>query len=175
MSQPLLGTIMMFGGTFAPRNWMPCEGQQLSIASNTALFSILGTTYGGNGVTSFALPDLRGRVPLHQGQGPGLSSYTPGQQGGTENVTLLYNQMPLHTHLVNADSTANGQVTPQGNVLGTLGRTATEKFYSNGTPNTTMNPAMIGAAGGNQPFNILQPYLCVYFVIAIAGIFPSRN
>jgi microcystin-dependent protein len=175
MSQPFIGTIMMFAGNFAPRNWLPCEGQLLPISQYTALFSILGTTYGGNGTTTFALPDLRGRVPLHQGQGPGLSPYVLGQQGGTETVTLLYNQMPLHTHLVNADNTGNGQLTPQGNVLGNLGRSATEKFYSNATPNTTMNPTMIASAGGNQPFNVLQPYLCVYFVIAINGIFPSRN
>jgi microcystin-dependent protein len=175
MSQPFIGTISMFAGNFAPRGWMTCDGQLLSIAQNTALFSILGTSFGGNGQTTFGLPDLRGRVPIHWGQGPGLSTYVLGEQSGSENITLTQSQMPMHTHLVGADATGNGQVTPQNTILGNLGRAAAEKFYSSAAPNTTMNPAMIAAAGGNQPFSIVQPFLCVTFIIAVTGIFPSRN
>jgi microcystin-dependent protein len=150
-----LGEIRMFSGTFAPAGWQMCNGQLLPISQYTALFSIVGTTYGGNGTQTFSLPDLRGRVPVHQGQGIGTGNYVLGENGGTESVTLTTTQMPAHTHLVNVDGTGNGQVTPQGNLLGPLGRSAPEKFYSNGTANATMSPTMIGAAGGSQPVSIL--------------------
>jgi microcystin-dependent protein len=165
----------MFAGNFAPSGWALCNGQLMSISQNAALFSIVGTYYGGNGTQTFALPDLRGRVALHQGQGPGLSPYVVGQVAGTENVTLLSNQMPIHTHLVSADGSAGGKTTPANNFPGTVSPQATEKIYSAGPGNTTMAPNMLGTAGGNQPFSIVQPYLCVTFIIALVGIFPSRN
>jgi microcystin-dependent protein len=165
----------MFGGNFAPSGWALCNGQLLAIQQYSALFSILGTYYGGNGTSNFALPNLQGRVPIHWGQGPGLSPYVIGQMSGTENVTLLNTQMPMHTHLVNADGNAGGKNSPAGNFPGLVAGTAPEKMYSAGPGNTTMNPAMVGTAGGNQPFPIVQPYLAVTFIIALNGIFPSRN
>lgn len=169
MATPFIGMIVMFGGNFAVRNWAFCNGQLISIAQNTALFSILGTTYGGNGQTTFGLPDLRGRVPIHPGQGPGLSNYSLGQMGGVENVTLIANQMPAHNHTLNAKDTAAGDTLPNNNVFSEGG------IYVAGPPNAVMNPASIGNAGGNQPHTNIQPYNCVNFIIALFGIFPSRN
>lgn len=172
MSEPFLGEIIMFGGNFAPRGWAFCSGQLLSIAQNTALFSILGTTYGGNGTTTFALPDLRGRVPIHPGQGPGLSSYVLGEAAGVENVTLLTTQMPAHTHVLtsNASTAAATDTLPTGNFL------ASDNQYTNAS-NTQMNANAVAIAptGGSQPHTNIQPFLCVNFIIALEGIFPSRN
>jgi microcystin-dependent protein len=169
---PFLGEIRMFGGNFAPIGWALCEGQLLGIAQYSALFSILGTTFGGNGTTNFALPDLRGRAPIGQGIGPGLTPFTLGQAGGTESVTLLVNQMPAHTHAVNA----NGDVADKSTVAGSLLANGTKpNYYSDQAVTTTMNPGMIGIAGGSQPFSILQPYMTVTFIIALQGIFPSRE
>jgi microcystin-dependent protein len=165
----------MFGGNFAPSGWALCNGQLLSIAQYSALFAVIGTYYGGNGTTTFALPNMQSRVPIHWGQGAGLSSYVIGQMSGTENVTLLNTQMPIHSHLVNADGNGGGKNSPAGNFPGTVAGTAAEKMYSAGPGNTTMSPTMIGNAGGNQPFPIVQPYLAVTFIIALNGIFPSRN
>lgn len=170
-----LGEIRMFAGNFAPVGWALCNGQLLAINQYTALFSILGTTYGGNGTSNFALPNLQGRVPIHWGTGTGLSPYTIGEMSGSQNVTLLSSQMPIHSHLVNADGGGGGKNVPTNNFPGTVSSSATEKIYSAGPGNTTMNPAMIGNAGGNQPFSIVQPFLCVTFIIALQGIFPSRN
>lgn len=171
MSEPFIGQIVGFGGNFAPRGWAFCNGQLLSIAQSTALFSILGTTYGGNGQTTFGLPDLRGRVPVHWGQGPGLSPYTLGQVSGTETVTLISTQMPVHNHALLASNEDAGAKNPTGQVLAT---TTTSAYVA--TPiDTTMNPASIGAAGGSQPHNNLQPYLAISFIIALEGFFPSRN
>lgn len=174
MSDPFIGQITLFAGNFAPRGWAFCDGQLLPISQNTALFSILGTTYGGDGRTTFALPDLRGRVPLHPGQGPGLSNRQLGEAGGTENVTLLVNQMPNHTHAAQADAGTATQQNPTNHVLASeaAGVTAT---YSSNPPNTTMNPQAIGATGGSQPHNNMPPFLGVNFIIALQGIFPSRN
>jgi microcystin-dependent protein len=191
MSTPFLGMIILVPYNFAPRGWAFCDGSLFSISQNTALFSLLGTTYGGNGVTTFALPDLRGRVPNGQGQGPGLSPYNIGQVGGVENVTLIVNQMPIHTHAITLGSLAaaarakgapgNSQ-TPVGNVpaIEAAGVTAT---YSNQAPDSSMAPGTIAisgaptaaAAGGGQPVGILQPYLTMSYCIALEGIFPSRN
>lgn len=173
MSEPFLGEIRMFGGNFAPTGWQLCNGQLLAINQFAALFAILGTTYGGNGTSTFALPDFRGRVPLHQGSGPGLSTYVPGEQTGTQNVTLLSNNMPIHSHLVNCSS-GGGATTPVGNFPGGVSVGATEKLYST-TTNNQMAAGMIAAAGGNVPVSIIQPILCVTFIIAMVGIFPSRN
>ena len=174
MAEPFIGEIRMFGGNFAPKGWQLCNGQLLSISQFSALFSILGTSFGGNGTTNFQLPNMQGRVPIHQGTGAGLSPYVLGEQGGTELVTLNYNQMPLHTHLVNAVS-GGGQTSPSNNFPGAVSSSATEKIYSAGPGNVTMAGSMIANAGGNQPHANIQPILCVTFIIAITGIFPSRN
>jgi microcystin-dependent protein len=184
MAEPFLGEIRMFASNFAPSGWALCNGQVLSIAQNTALFSLLGTFYGGNGTSTFALPDLRSRVAVHAGEGSGLSNYVLGQSGGAEGVTLTSAQMPQHGHSVNCDSahTSHGSAgfgqstgaTPAGNYLG-LASSSAEGVYSSGPPNTVMNAAMIVAAGGNQAHPNIQPYLCVNFIIALEGIFPSRN
>lgn len=174
MSEPFIGQVMLFAGNFAPRGWAFCNGQLLSIAQNTALFSILGVTYGGNGQTTFALPDLRGRVAIHPGQGPGLSAYTLGEAAGTENVTLITNQMPMHNHMVACSSETANLPSPQGNFLGTESQGATQ-VYVGGTPNEFLNQAAITPAGGSQPHTNVQPFLCVNYIIALEGIFPSRN
>lgn len=176
MSEPFIGEIIMFAGNFAPRGWAFCQGQLLSIAQNTALFSILGTTYGGNGQTTFGLPDFRGRVPVGQGTGPGLSSYVLGELSGVENTTILSSQMPPHTHVatvsLKASTAAANDTLPTNNYLadGNAYQTATD---------TTMNPGAVtvsnSIAGGGQPISILQPFLCINFIIALEGIFPSRN
>jgi microcystin-dependent protein len=171
MSQPFLGEIRMFSFNFAPSGWAFCNGQILSIPQYNALFALLGTTYGGNGTTTFALPNLQSRVAIHMGTGTGLSTYVEGQVGGLENVTLNTNQMPLHTHPVAAsDGNASG-TRPGGAVLGRV----QASIYAASPDGTTMNAGMIGTTGGSQPFSILQPYLAVNFCIALQGIFPSRN
>jgi microcystin-dependent protein len=172
---PYLATIGMFGGNFAVYGWQLCNGQTLAIQTNTALFSIIGTYYGGNGVSTFQLPNLMGRFPIHQGTGQGLSTYVVGQVAGSNNVGLTQNNLPLHTHLVNAYSGVADKLTPTGNVLGTEANLSKPEIYSNATPNTTMRPTMLAAAGGNVPVAIQQPYLCISFEIALVGIFPSRN
>lgn len=166
-----LGEIMLVPYNFAPRGWAFCQGQILPIAQNTALFSLLGTTYGGNGTTTFALPDLRGRCAVSSGQGPGLSPYSLGEVTGTESVTLTTTQIPLHSHIVNAvDDDATSSL-PDGHSLATI----TPAGYSSATPNTTMDPRMIQSAGGNQPHENLQPLLALNYCIALQGIYPSRN
>jgi microcystin-dependent protein len=174
MASPFLGEIRMFGGNFAPRGWAFCNGQIMPISQNTALFSLLGTTYGGNGTSTFALPNLQSRVPVHWGTGAGLSSYVIGQQAGQENVTLLQSQMPAHTHLLNAVTSGGNQASPTGN-LPAVESTGTSLNYSSDPANTTMNPAAVANAGQSLPVPVVQPYLAVSFIIALAGIFPSRN
>jgi microcystin-dependent protein len=174
-----IAEIRMFAGTFAPRNWAFCQGQLMSISQNTALFSILGTTYGGNGQTTFGLPDFRGRVAVGTGQGPGLSNVSLGEQAGVETVTLLVTQMPSHNHVINgsASGLANN-ANPTGNAPG-IGAVASNNapvnMYSNGAPAAAMNPQVCGLAGGNQPHNNMQPYLGMNYIICLFGIFPSRN
>ncbi|KFE68251.1 phage tail protein [Hyalangium minutum] len=176
MSEPFLGEIRMFSGNFAPSGWALCDGQLLSIAQNSALFSILGTTFGGNGQTTFALPDLRGRVPMGWGQGPGLSPRTIGEQSGSETVTLIATQMPAHTHAMMANSGQGTQFTPEGAVSAAAVESTQQplNLYST-TPNTTMSPQAIGIAGGSQPHQNMQPFLCISFIIALQGIYPSRG
>ncbi|MCX6921986.1 MAG: tail fiber protein [Verrucomicrobia bacterium] len=174
MASPFLGEIRMFGGNFAPRGWAFCNGQIMSISQNTALFSLLGTTYGGNGTTTFALPNLQSRVPIHWGTGAGLSPYVIGQQAGQENVTLLQSQMPAHTHSLNAVTSGGNQAGPTGN-FPAVESTGTSLNYSSGPANTTMNPTAVANAGQSLPVPVVQPYLAVSFIIALAGIFPSRN
>lgn len=171
--ETFLGEIRMFAGNFAPTGWAFCQGQLLPIAQNQALFSLLGTTYGGDGRTTFALPDLRGRVPVGFGQGPGLSNRVIGEQFGSELVTLNINQMPSHNHTVNAVTTEGNQNLPT-NSLPANTKTL-DKEYSNANANTTMKATMVNPTGGNQPFGVTQPSLGVNFIIALQGIYPSRN
>jgi len=171
--ESFIATIMLFAGNFAPRGWLMCDGQILSIAQNTALFSLLGTTFGGDGQTTFALPDLRGRVPVHPGQASGLSSYTLGQTGGSETTTLLLSNLPMHNHSLNAVSDAGNTSDPTGAYLGNTG-TLDREYKTSGTV-VAMNANAIGVSGGSQPFDNLPPYLAINFCICLEGIFPSRN
>jgi microcystin-dependent protein len=172
MSEPFIGEIRIFGFNFAPRGWALCSGQIMSIAQNTALFSLLGTMYGGNGQTTFALPDLRGRMPNHFGQGPGLSNYSQGQVSGVESVTLLQGNIPAHTHLI-ACSTDDATTADPSNAFPSA---FTSKIYAaSPTAGKIMNPAMASQVGGNQPHDNMPPYLTLNFCIALEGIFPSRN
>ncbi len=170
---PYIGEIKMFAGNFAPSGWAKCEGQLLPIAQNTALFSLLGTTYGGNGTTNFALPDLRGRVPLGSGTGPGLSPKSLGQKAGTESNTISVAQMPAHNHTINAVIADGNQSTPTGNLL--AGTKLLDPEYSNASNTTIMNSAMVNNTGNDQSINNMQPYLPVTFIIALVGIYPSAN
>ena len=164
-----LGEIQMFSGNYAPNGWAKCEGQILSIAQNTALFALLGTTYGGNGQTTFALPDLRGRVPVYYNN----STIVQGQMGGTETNIVTIPQLPAHSHAVNAVTADGNQNLPTGNLPADTKTLDPE--YSNGAPNTTFKPSMLGQTGANQPMNNVQPFTAVTFIIAINGIFPSQN
>ena len=173
---PIIGQICLFAGNFAPKGWAICDGSLLSIAQNSALFAILGTQYGGNGQTTFALPDLRGRVAMGVGGGPGLSYRNQGEQGGTENVTLTANQMPAHTHAMVASGNASNSASPNGALLASAGRDGGASIYSSDTSNQTpMAAQSIQMAGGNLPHNNLQPYLVINYIIAVEGIFPPRN
>jgi microcystin-dependent protein len=175
MSEPFLGQITIFPYNFAPRNWAFCSGQILPIAQNTALFSLLGTTYGGNGQTTFALPDLRGRRALSSGQGPGLANYSLGQVSGTESTTLNGTNLPSHNHTTSSfcNSSEGGASSPAGAYLG---KTGGDAIYAATHDNSSMGPMPpTGLNGGNQPFSNLSPYLVLNFCIALQGIFPSRN
>jgi microcystin-dependent protein len=173
MDQPFIGAIVLFCGNFAPAGWALCNGQVLSISQYTALFSILGTTYGGNGTTNFQLPDLRGRVPMHPGTGNGLTPRVLGEIGGTESTTLTIANMPAHNHNLMGDQSGSGKEFPGPNHV--IGASTTDKMYSVNAPNTNMNPVSISITGGNQPFANLSPFQCINFIIALNGIFPSRN
>jgi len=170
--EPFLGEMMMVGYTFCPRNFAEANGQLLAISQNTALFSLLGTTFGGNGQTTFALPDLRGRAPINQGQGPGLSNYVLGEVGGQESFTLLVSQMPAHNHLVNATNTTADKTGPGGKFLALA--SGGVSIYHEGPANKVMDPAMITSTGGGQPVGHRGPYLAMRWCIATAGVFPSR-
>jgi len=179
---PLLAMIFAFGSNFAPQGYLFCSGQLLSISSNTAVFSLLGTTYGGNGINNFQLPDLRGRAPIGQGQGPGLSNYFLGQAAGTETVTLNINNLPSHTHAFNVNAAVGTTGTPgtttylsQAPAIGSGPNATVEKIYTTTAPNTTLAANAIGLTGSSQPVANLQPYLAVSYIIAVFGIFPTRN
>lgn len=172
MSEPFIGQICVFGFNFAPRGWATCSGQILSIGQNTALFSLLGTTYGGNGQTTFALPDLRGRVSNSMGQGPGLSNYDLGQVAGTESVTLSVNNLAAHAHTfapLSANFAADAGK-PNGNVPASVA-----SYTAAANANGAMAPGNTGPTGGSQPVSILQPFLTLNWCISLVGIFPSRN
>ena len=177
-SQPLLGAIFLFAGNFAPRGYQLCQGQLLPISQNAALFSILGTTYGGNGTSTFALPDLRCRAAVGQGQGPGLSTVVLGEMAGVQSVTVLNANMPNHNHLINVSSSAGGQPNAPGNFLaGTVDSTGNPYTTYNTTPDggKTLNTGAVSLSGGSQPLEIQNPYLGLNYIIAMVGIFPSRN
>jgi len=174
MAEPFVGQIIEAGFNFAPQGYLTCDGQLLSIAQNTALFSLLGTTFGGNGTVTFGLPDLRGRVGIHQGQGPGLTPRTMGEVSGSETVTLLSSEMPMHNHLFNTNNASGPQRVPSNHFLAGESQNKTS-FYSLTSDGSSLNPQSIGLAGGNQPHENMQPYLVVNFCIATEGIFPSRN
>lgn len=180
MSDPFIGEIRMFGGNFPPRNWAFCNGQSLSISEYDALFALIGTTYGGDGQNTFGLPDLRGRIPVGEGSGPGLTPRVIGESAGTETVTLMQNQLPTHSHAANVTAVTGNLPGPTINAV-PAALASPQVFYavpSNVAPQphtVAMNPASIGPAGGNQPHDNIMPSLCVSFIIALAGVFPSRN
>jgi microcystin-dependent protein len=170
MSTGYVGEIRLFGGNFPPLNWEFCEGQLMPIAENTALFELIGTTYGGDGQQTFALPDLRGRVPIHNGTSRQGNTYLIGQPAGVESVTLNANQIPGHAHPVSASNANGTQPGPGSNVLAS-GIT----MYVTDTPNQTLNPASVRPNSGSQPHENRQPFLCVSFIISLFGIFPSQG
>jgi microcystin-dependent protein len=178
MSDVFVGQIQAFGFNFAPVGWALCQGQLLNISSNAALFSLLGTTFGGNGQTTFGLPDLRGRVSNSQGQGLGLANYAMGELAGTENVTLNLTQIPAHNHLIALNNSQGTSPTPSGNVPAGVsfarGQTP-PNIYAGSSDGTTLKPTALSPAGGSLPHSNLQPYLTVNFCIALQGMYPSRS
>ena len=172
MADPFVAEIRIFPFNFPPKGWAWCDGQLLPLSQNTALFSLLGTTYGGNGKSNFALPDLQGSFPMHPGQGPGLSQHDLGERSGSETVTLLESEMPAHLHAVNTVSGAASVATPSSAVM--LGGAPTRP-YSNENANAAMSGVALGVAGGGQPHNNMPPYLTFYFNIALQGVYPPRT
>jgi microcystin-dependent protein len=170
MAQPYIGEIRMFGGNFAPAGWMFCDGQLLDISTNDVLFSVIGTTYGGDGQSTFALPDLRGRLPVHFGNGRTL-----GENGGVEEVTLTTQQIPAHTHPAGCDNNTNAgnSPTPGGHIW--ANQASTGVYATAFNPAVNMNPAAGGSTGGSQPHENMMPFLCVSFIISLFGIFPSQT
>ncbi len=173
MATPFIGEIRMWGLTFAPRGWALCNGQLLSIASNTALFSLLGTTYGGNGTTTFALPDLRGRVPVGMGSGPGLPNVVQGEASGTPTTTLSVSNLPAHNHALNAKTGVGNEPAPTSHLLAASDQRNSQ--YTSAGSDTTLATSAIGNTGSGSSFSNMQPYLGLNFCIATQGIFPSRN
>jgi microcystin-dependent protein len=172
MSQPYIGEIRMFGGNFEPAGWAFCDGRLLAISENDALFNLIGTTYGGDGEETFALPDLNGRIPIHSGTGPGLSNRILGEKAGTESVTLTVNQIPAHTHGFAASTAVGNQTNPANEVVGA---SPNVRLFRPVAPNVAMSASAIGTIGGSQPHENLMPFLCVNFIISLFGIFPSQT
>ena len=170
MAQPYVGELRMFAGNFNPVGWMFCDGQLLPISENETLFQLIGTTYGGDGESTFALPNLQSRVPLHQGTGPDGATYVLAETGGTESVTLTTQQIPVHTHPMLASGDPATTLNPQNNVLAA---TATATPYFNIDAATPLSPQAVTPLGGSQPHENTQPFLCVNFIISLFGIFPS--
>jgi microcystin-dependent protein len=172
MADPFVAEIRILPGNFAPRGWAACDGQLLPIAQNTALFALLGTTYGGDGRTNFALPDLKGRVPMHHGTGLGLTARTLGEFDGSETVALGTAEIPAHTHIAQASAVPATDTNPQGRMLAT---SPEDSFLARGSRSlTSMSPQSLSPNGGSLPHNNMQPYLALTFVIALQGIFPPR-
>src|SRR5436190_15283480 len=166
MAQPYVGEIRIFAGNFAPAGWMFCEGQLLPISENETLFQLIGTTYGGDGESTFALPDLRGRIPIHQGSG-----FILAETGGAEEITLTVSQIPAHSHAMLGTQNLANTTDPSNLVPGTLVTNVTA--YGTDNPSTTLSPSSVSSVGGSQPHTNFQPYLCVDFIISLFGIFPS--
>jgi microcystin-dependent protein len=174
MADPFVAEIRIFPFNFAPRGWAWCDGQLMPLSQNTALFSLLGTTYGGDGKSTFALPDLQGRAPMHPGQGPGLSLHDLGETGGSETVTLLESEIPAHTHAMRAHDIDLGELNaPASNR--SLAKSANATAYVPAANLVSMSPGTLPPAGGDAPHNNLQPYLTFYFCIALQGVFPPRG
>ncbi|NMM54551.1 phage tail protein [Paenibacillus aquistagni] len=172
---PYLGEIRIFAGQFAPKDWAFCNGQLLPISQYTALFSIIGVRYGGDGKTTFALPNLQGRAPMHFGAGPGLTPHELGEAGGSSSVTLLESEIPRHNHTPAAVSSGSGDANPEQKVWGPTAGLPGPKIYSTAEPNVPMNPAALSQAGSSQPHNNMQPYLGINFIISLAGVYPPRS
>jgi microcystin-dependent protein len=173
MAQPYVGEIRMFAGNFAPAGWMFCDGAQLPISENETLFTLIGTTYGGDGQETFNLPDLRGRVPIHQGSTPGTgTTYVLGEMAGVETVTLTTQQIPQHNHAFTANTAVGTQVNPGGNLLA---NSQGPQPYIQEDPDNNLNPQALGPSGGSQPHENRQPYLGINFIISLFGIYPSQT
>jgi microcystin-dependent protein len=170
--EPFIGEIRIFAGNFAPAGWAFCDGQLLAISQNDVLFSLFGTFYGGDGQTTFGLPDLRGRVPIHAGTGPGLSHRWLSDRGGTESETLSVNQMPNHGHTLRASADSGTDANPSGEVLA---QSPTLGVYREGTPTQALSAAAVGTTGGNQAHTDMMPYLVVHFIVSLYGIYPSTT
>jgi microcystin-dependent protein len=176
MSSPFVAEIRIFAGNFAPRGWALCDGQILAISQNTALFSLLGTQYGGDGKSNFALPNFQGCAAIHQGQGPGLTDRLIGESAGEPAVTLLTSEMPVHSHTAMCQSAPGLQAAPTNNVWSGLpGRPTPPPIYSTAAPDVDMSPQALAVSGGSQPHNNMSPYQCLTFIIALQGVFPARN
>jgi microcystin-dependent protein len=169
MAQPYVGEVRMFAGNFAPAGWMFCEGQLLPISEYETLFNLIGTTYGGDGQSTFGLPDLRGRIPVHMGGG-----FTLAQAGGSEEVTLTLQQIPAHAHALLATSNFSSTAAPQG-MVAAAASVANVSAYGTDAPSSPVSPSSVSAVGGSQPHNNFQPYLCIDFIISLFGIFPSQT
>lgn len=172
MSEPFVGEIRMFAGNFAPRGWAFCDGQLLAVSQNDALFSLLGTIYGGDGRTTFGLPDMRGRIPIHAGTGPGLSPRRLGAKAGAENETLTVNQLPSHGHTMSMSSGPANVPNPNNAIVGTNN---VIEMFTGDTADVNMSSVSIGQVGGSRSHTNMMPYLCVNFIIALFGIYPSRH
>ena len=170
MAQPYVGEIRMFGGNFAPLGWMFCQGQLLPISENETLFQLIGTTYGGDGESTFNLPNLQSRVPIHMGNGPDGITYPLAQMAGTEEVTLTVQQIPIHTHAQTATGDVGGASTPTGNILA---QSPNIKAYAEVVPNQALNANTVTPVGGSQPHENCQPFLCINYIISLFGLFPN--
>lgn len=175
MSSPFVAEIRIFAGNFAPTGWALCDGQLLPISQNTALFSLLGTFYGGDGKSTFALPNFEGSAPIHQGQGPGLSETFLGQSGGEQFVTLLQTEMPIHNHNAQGNAGGGNTTSPSNAVWSVLGTTRTPPPLYSAATNTPMSPFALSIAGGSLPHNNMSPFVVLTFIIAMQGVFPPRG
>lgn len=175
MANPYVAEIRMFCGNFAPRGWALCNGQILPISQNTALFSLLGTTYGGNGTSNFALPNLQGSAPMHQGNGAGLTPRVLGETGGESTVTLLASQAPAHNHVYNCGTGSKGETSVLANQVNCDEATGSQTIYATTTDGSVMGPGMVQALTPSQPHQNMQPYQCLNFIIALQGVFPPRS
>lgn len=173
MAQPYIGEVRMFGGNFAPVGWEFCDGQLLPISENDALFTLIGTTYGGDGQETFALPNLQSRIPLHMGAGPDGTTYQIGEMAGTEQETLTVQQIPIHSHPLLASTSNGSQTNPEGGVLATSPGNVLP--YIADSPGVNMSPQAISPVGGSQPHGNVQPFLCINYIISLFGLFPSQT